>query len=209
MANAHSYKILGLQPGAGQAEIKQAYRQLAKKYHPDVNPTAGAAEKFLEITLAYDELLEVRPVPYKRNRSYAKAEEIIRQERENERTKARAREKTRVREKARAHERQRVKDEEEADRRFRESWGYDLLLLSRYVLHGLILLGSIAAVVVPVILGCIIEPAVFVATIYFVVIGVFGIWYIYGERKTWFRLGSFNTNKDKLVFWLKRMTGNS
>ena len=31
------YEVLGLQKGATDAEIKKAYRQLAKKYHPDVN----------------------------------------------------------------------------------------------------------------------------------------------------------------------------
>ncbi|MEM3154399.1 MAG: molecular chaperone DnaJ [Candidatus Woesearchaeota archaeon] len=46
------YKILGVEKGASQEEIKSAYKKLAKKYHPDINKEAGAAEKFKEINEA-------------------------------------------------------------------------------------------------------------------------------------------------------------
>lgn len=46
------YKILGVSNAASGAEIKSAYRKLAKKHHPDLN--AGNAEKFKEISGAYD-----------------------------------------------------------------------------------------------------------------------------------------------------------
>ena len=39
------YKILGLNKNATQSEIKKAYRKLARKYHPDVNPNNDEAEK--------------------------------------------------------------------------------------------------------------------------------------------------------------------
>lgn len=47
------YKVLGVESGADEAEIKTAYRKLARKYHPDVNKEAGAEEKFKEIAEAY------------------------------------------------------------------------------------------------------------------------------------------------------------
>ncbi|MBQ4575930.1 MAG: molecular chaperone DnaJ [Clostridia bacterium] len=48
------YEVLGLAKGAGDDEIKKAYRQLAKKYHPDMNPGDAEAEvKFKEINEAY------------------------------------------------------------------------------------------------------------------------------------------------------------
>ena len=51
------YEVLGLSKGADEAEIKKAYRTMAKKYHPDLNPGNAEAEaKFKEINEAYDVL---------------------------------------------------------------------------------------------------------------------------------------------------------
>ncbi|MBE6667438.1 MAG: molecular chaperone DnaJ [Ruminococcaceae bacterium] len=51
------YEVLGLNKGASEAEIKKAYRTLAKKYHPDLNPgDADAEAKFKEINEANDVL---------------------------------------------------------------------------------------------------------------------------------------------------------
>lgn len=48
------YEVLGVAKSAGADEIKRAYRRLAKKYHPDVNKSPGAEEKFKEINEAYE-----------------------------------------------------------------------------------------------------------------------------------------------------------
>lgn len=54
MAYKDYYKVLGVSKTATQAEIKKAYKKLARKYHPDVNPDdAGGEEKFKEINEAY------------------------------------------------------------------------------------------------------------------------------------------------------------
>lgn len=50
------YDILGVEPSAGDAEIKTAYRRLARKYHPDVSKEAGAEEKFKSVNEAYEAL---------------------------------------------------------------------------------------------------------------------------------------------------------
>ena len=47
------YSLLGVQRDASESEIKKAYKNLAKKYHPDINPDPSVAEKFKRITAAY------------------------------------------------------------------------------------------------------------------------------------------------------------
>lgn len=54
MAAKDFYQVLGVADSASQAEIKKAYRRLAKQYHPDANPNnAQAAERFKEISEAH------------------------------------------------------------------------------------------------------------------------------------------------------------
>ncbi|KAJ2606598.1 mdj1 protein precursor [Coemansia sp. RSA 1722] len=50
------YSVLGVKRDASQSEIKKAYYQLAKKYHPDANKAPEAKDKFLKIQEAYDTL---------------------------------------------------------------------------------------------------------------------------------------------------------
>ena len=51
------YKVLGVSPDASDEEIKQAYRRLAKKYHPDLNQgDETAARKMQEVNAAYEQI---------------------------------------------------------------------------------------------------------------------------------------------------------
>ena len=58
------YEVLGISPDAGDDEVKRAYRELARKYHPDNyqnNPLADLAEeKMKEINEAYDAITKGR-----------------------------------------------------------------------------------------------------------------------------------------------------
>ncbi len=58
------YKILGVDRSADDKTIKQAYRRLARKHHPDVSKAKGTAERFKEISEAYEVLSD----PEKRKR---------------------------------------------------------------------------------------------------------------------------------------------
>ena len=63
------YKVLGLERGASDEEVKQAYRRLAKKYHPDLNPgDQEAAKKMQQINEAYDQIKN--PEKYARQTGY-------------------------------------------------------------------------------------------------------------------------------------------
>ena len=57
MAGKDYYTVLGVQRDAGEKDIRTAYRKLARKYHPDVNPGDKAAEeRFKEVNAAYEVL---------------------------------------------------------------------------------------------------------------------------------------------------------
>ena len=59
------YKVLGVSPDASDEEIKKAYRRLAKKYHPDLNPGDElAARKMKEVNAAYEQIKNPQPQGY-------------------------------------------------------------------------------------------------------------------------------------------------
>ena len=60
------YTVLGISPNASEDEIKEAYRKLAKKYHPDLNPgDEVAAARMQEVNAAYDQIKN--PSAYRQN----------------------------------------------------------------------------------------------------------------------------------------------
>lgn len=58
MAKRDYYEVLGVSRTADKSELKKAYRRLARQYHPDVNKEADSAERFKEISEAYEVLAD-------------------------------------------------------------------------------------------------------------------------------------------------------
>jgi curved DNA-binding protein CbpA len=68
------YQILQLPINSGIDDIKKAYRRLAREYHPDVSKLNDAREKFIEITEAYEYL--VNRIKFEEDQKKAKSEEF-------------------------------------------------------------------------------------------------------------------------------------
>ena len=68
------YKVLGVSRDASEEEIKKAYRQLSRKYHPDANidnPNKEQAEEmFKQVQAAYEQIIYEREHPYASSGSY-------------------------------------------------------------------------------------------------------------------------------------------
>jgi len=70
------YSVLGVPENATDDAIRTAYLRLVRRYHPDVNKTAGAEERIREINLAYESLCD--PI---RRKHYDRAIQVLREER--------------------------------------------------------------------------------------------------------------------------------
>ncbi len=81
MALADHYRVLGLRTGASFEDVKLAYRNLARLYHPDVNPgDQRSKDKFIQITQAYRTLVDSLPQEVtwrKAHKAKAEAESVV------------------------------------------------------------------------------------------------------------------------------------
>ena len=73
MTATEYYQILGLSPDASLDEIKKAYRQKARMYHPDINHSAGAKDLFILATEAYEFLISFHDVPSNDDEAFRQA----------------------------------------------------------------------------------------------------------------------------------------
>ena len=189
------HKILGLSPGSTKKQIKSAFRKLALKYHPDRNPSPAARQKFQEITEAYDFLLDNPGAGLKDAASYDEqvAAEILRREREIMKERARV---------------QREKQKQQDEYFNRPEW-HDPILLLKYAGNYIIFLFALSAVVLPILLAILGDPASLAGTSIFMIMGVILLVYIYQKGKSWFSMGRFNTSFRELADFFKLIPGKA
>ena len=83
-------RILGLKPSSTIEEVRKAYRIKARRYHPDLNNSPGASEKFIEATEAYEFLTHnINSQNYKEARKNEIYQEWVRYRQEQARQRAR------------------------------------------------------------------------------------------------------------------------
>ena len=176
------YQILEVSDTSSLEEIKQAYRNLAKRYHPDINKSPDAHQRFIEISEAYEVLVQRKTelvVPF----SEVEHEEFLRD----------------IREAAKKQARMRYEKFERQHEAFRESGLYDVGLLLKYIGRFLLPVISLGMIVIPV-LVCISEESVqpFFYLFFLWVIGGFLLYYTYQERAKFFRIGKFYYSFSKI-----------
>ncbi len=135
--------ILGLKKDAGPDDIKRAYRQLAKKYHPDINKSSDAHDQFIKITEAYEILINQDLHEYYFHRETSRDTGFMRAQYEKAREEAK--------ESARRYARMKYEKFIQEQEAFKKSGWHDLILTLRYILR---------IMVFPIIVFLIIMPLV-------------------------------------------------
>jgi hypothetical protein len=182
------HAILGITANSEKSEIQKAYRRLAKKYHPDVNKSANAHDKFIEITEAYEFLIEQLKHPGKEYitiSGQAQDKQSSGQYSEYERQGQEAREKAQRQAQMRYEE---FKKQHEA---FLVSGMNDLVLILKII-------GRIF--IIPVFLGLLLAPIlialqnewqmIFIAFLTWPFAGIIA-WNAFDKRKNYFKPGQF------------------
>ena len=124
------HKILGLKQDATPDDIKQAYRAMAKKYHPDINKAPNAHERFIEITEAYEILMNRDLHEYYLSRDRTANQEFARAQYERAREAAQ--------ESARRYARMKFDKFKQEQEAFKKSGWHDLILILRYIIRILV-----------------------------------------------------------------------
>ncbi|MCF8379774.1 MAG: DnaJ domain-containing protein [Bacteroidales bacterium] len=186
------YKILGVSPNVNEEDLKKAYRKLALKFHPDVNPAPDAHQQFLAICEAYEVILaEIKSetiisisVKDIQKEDLINAEQIFREARE------------------RAAARARMKYEKmKAEKEFFQN--NDFFILLRYIGNYLAVALTLLLLLGPVYIAIKQDPSVIVISIFLWIMGYILLSHIYSRRKTWFRPGKIDTTWKDIINFFK------
>jgi hypothetical protein len=198
------YSILELEKNASRNEIRKAYRRLAKKYHPDIYKAKDAHDKFIEITEAYEVLInqnykyyqkppsttttdEWRNAEYRRNEEYEK----FRQE---------------AREKAKRQAQMRYEEFQKQNEVFQKSGLNDLFLVFKILTRIIAIFIFLFLLSVPVFTAIYFDwRNIFILFFTWPIAGIIA-WNIYDNRKNYFLPGKFYYNAVEIKKLFKEKT---
>ena len=192
--NNRYYKILEIAENADTSEIKRAYRRLAKKYHPDINKSSDAHERFLEISEAYEFLVNLSQGNYVKKEYNKRTHDDLSQPKETYDWDNYYREK--ARERAQKQARMRYEQFKKQHEAFQKSGLYDIGLILNFIGNILLILLAIGLIFFPligmtrVVLKTHEWPLLFLP-IFPLIAGVFIMIYIFQKRRTYFKIGEF------------------
>ena len=137
------HKILGLKKNAGPDDIKKAYRQLAKKYHPDINKAPDAHDQFIKITEAYEILINRDLHDFYFHRETSRDPGFMRAQYEKAREEAR--------DSAQRYARMKYEKFIREQEAFKKSGWHDLILTLRYILRIMVFPFTVFLIVMPLV----------------------------------------------------------
>lgn len=183
---ADYYTTLELTPNATARDIHQAYRKLAKRYHPDVNRSPEAHEKFIAVTEAYEALMD-------KVSNQAQGTVTVEENREAYEDFLR-----KVRERAQQQAKMRYDEFVRRNEAFQQSGINDFVLILKIVGRVLVLPIAAAFFVGPIVLAFTYGYFFLFLVLFLWPMGVFTVWSIYDNRHHYFMPGTFYYNFNRL-----------
>ena len=187
------HKILGLDRDAGPMEIKQAYRSMAKKYHPDINDAPDAHERFIEITEAYEILMNRDLHEYYLHRNKRVDTEFMRAQYEKARRAAQ--------ESARRYAEMKFEKFQQEQEAFKKSGWHDLILVIRYLIRILVFPLIALFIALPLVSKEVSEHPI--GYVIFWLLACFLVLFVIQHRKHYLRIDSFYYHFTDLWKFLK------
>jgi hypothetical protein len=186
------FKILQISENASEEDIRKAYRRLAKEFHPDVNKSKDAHERFIQISEAYEILLNQKNKLFAEGQQYENEATQAAEEAEYERFREE------IRERARKQAQMRYEEFVRQNEAFQKSGLNDLGLLFTMLVRILLLPLTAALIVVPFVVAF---QTVWYAAFIILLTGPFAailLWYIKDKRKGYFMPGNFYYNFKRI-----------
>ncbi len=189
------FEILELSRNATKEDIKNAYRRLAKKYHPDINHSKNAQDKFIAITEAYEFLMNHEVRQHTRETGQVNQEPTSSDHQANEEFERFRRE---TREKAKRQSEMRYEEFKKQHESFQESGVNDLALLFKILVRIAIIPLSLFLLALPVYITLNNEwTNIFILLVTWPFAGIL-VWYIYDNRKGYFMPGKFYYSLERI-----------